>query len=1082
MRLRIAAPLALLLLFACAASHAQMTEQGFRNPPTWARPWVYWFWLNSNITKHGITADLEAMQRAGVGGVLIMEVDQGAPVGPVDFAGPQWREMFQHVLREAARLGLAVNMNNDAGWCGSGGPWMPAHLSMQKVTIAEREVQGPGRVEGPLPMPPIVANHYREICVLAFPSTGAYRLPDVQGKAAYVRRDLGEPAGLPEAPPDAIVQRGRILDLTSRLRADGTLDWEAPVGRWTILRVGHTSTGAMNAPAPATGRGLESDKLSKEATEAHFAGLMGKIIADSPALAGKVLVATHIDSWETGSQNWTPRMREEFTRRRGYDPLPFLPILAGRVVESPMVSERFLWDLRLTISDLLLENYAAHFRTLAQRHGMRLTIEAYGDTTVDNMAYAGRCDEPMAEFWSSPLYGAAGTVAEMVSAGHTYGKRIIGAEAFTADSNERWQLHPGNIKAMGDWAFCEGINRFVFHRYAMQPWRDRRPGMSMGPWGLHYERTQTWWDHSLAYHRYLARCQYLLQQGLPVVDLLYMAPEGAPRSFNAPPGVGRGQYRADGCSAEVVLTRLKVKDGRFVLPDGMSYRVLVLPGGETMTPALLKRIGELAEQGGLIVGTLPSRSPSLTGYPQCDEEVARLAERLRVSGKIITERSVEQVLAERGIAPDFAADRVLNYAHRRIGAADIYFVANRSENPVTAVCTFRVTGRAPDLWDPVTGRVERVAHFAAMQGGTRLRLHLEGSGAVFVVFRSPAQSVARLSGIARDGVEVSLTGRDMPPIIIHKALWGPAGDPSRTKDVTDQVRRMLTRRGAQWTVAELASEGDPALNVVKTLRVEYEVGGRRMEISAIDSETISFVLPSDAAPDVTVTASPAGPIVAEIRTPGRYTLRLAGGATRTLSVGPLPRPLSIDGPWTVRFPPRWGAPPAIALNRLASLSEHSIAGVRYFSGVAAYSTAFQVPAGLLQPGYRLTLDLGQVAVSARVRLNGRDLGILWHAPYRVEVTGLLRPGENRLEVEVANLWINRMVGDEHLPEDSRRNPDGTLVEWPEWLEQDRPSPTGRFTFTSWRLWGKEGPLPASGLIGPVTLSAHAVRLVPARGR
>jgi hypothetical protein len=314
------AALALLLGLAAAPSLPDdPLEAGFRRPPASARPWVYWFWLNGNITREGITGDLEAMKRVGIGGALIMEVDQGTPTGPVPFAG------------------------------------------------------------------------------------------------------------------------------------------------------------------------------------------------------------------------------EEFRRLRGYDPLPYLPVMTGRVVESLEISERFLWDLRLTVSDLLLENYAGHLRTLARRHGLRLTIEAYGDTTCDNLAYAGRADEPMGEFWSCPGFMAAGTLIEMSSAAHVYGKPIVGAEAFTAGDGERWLYHPGNIKAMGDRAFCLGINRFVVHRYALQPWKDRRPGISMGPWGLYYERTQTWWELSGPWHAYLSRYQYLLQKGLPVVDILYLAPEGAPRTASRSP---------DGCAPE----------------------------------------------------------------------------------------------------------------------------------------------------------------------------------------------------------------------------------------------------------------------------------------------------------------------------------------------------------------------------------------------------------------------------------------------------------------------------------------------------------------------------------------------------
>jgi hypothetical protein len=615
---------------ALAEQRAEL-EKNFQHPPASARPWVYWFWLNGNISSNGITADLEAMQRVGIGGVLIMEVDQGAPKGPADFGSPPWRALFQHVCSEAHRLGLEVNMNNDAGWCGSGGPWISPALAMQKVVWTETNLEGPLRVEGVLPQPKAVADYYQDITVLAFPApAGEARIARIEGKAAFVPQQIPAGGPFPSIPAEQAVARARTLELSSCLHSNGQFAWSVPAGKWTVLRLGHTPTGKDNHPAPQPGRGLESDKLSKTATEAMFNGLMARLIADSRPLAGKTLVSTHIDSWETGSQNWSPRFREEFKKLRGYDLLPFLPALTGRVVDSVEVSERFLWDLRQTVSDLLVENYAGHLRRLAQEKGLRLSIEAYDGTPCDDLTYAGQADEPMAEFWSRG-YNTAYSCVEMSSAAHTYGKRILGAEAFTASDAEKWLLHPAAIKSLGDWAFCEGINRFVFHRYALQPWLNCAPGMSMGPWGLHYERTQTWWEQSGAWHEYLARCQYLLRQGLFVADICFLEPEGSPMRFtptmpwrtgNTPE---RPRYNFDGCSPEVVLTRMKVKDGRLVLPDGMTYQLLVLPQIDAMSPRLLRKVQQLVRDGATVLGPPPRRAPGLADFPHCDAQVQTMA-------------------------------------------------------------------------------------------------------------------------------------------------------------------------------------------------------------------------------------------------------------------------------------------------------------------------------------------------------------------------------------------------------------------------------------------------------------------------
>jgi hypothetical protein len=582
--------------------------KGFVSPPQSAKPWVYWFWLDGNITREGITSDLEAMRRVGIGGVLIMEVDQGAPKGPARFGSPQWRELFKFMLAEANRLGLEVNMSNDAGWCGSGGPWITPDLAMQKVVWTNVNVEGPRHFEQVLPEPQKVAGYYEDIAVLAYPTPAEYRIEDILAKAAFIRQEV-PPQKLPEPLPAAkTIHHGFIHEITAQMSKDGRLVWDVPPGKWSVVRFGHTPTAKDNHPAPLEGRGLECDKLSRKAVDVMFAGLMGKLIEDSQPLAGKTLVSTHIDSWEVGSQNWTPAFREEFRRLRGYDPLLFLPVMTGQVVDSLEVSERFLWDLRQTISELVVQNYAGRFRELAHEHGLRLSIEAY-DGCCDDMTYAGQADEPMGEFWSWSFGSGADWCTEMASAAHIYGKPILGAEAFTATDKEKWQGHPGKIKALGDWAFCEGINRFVFHRYALQPWRDVRPGMSMGPWGLHYERTQTWWEQSKAWHEYLSRCQFLLQQGQFVADICYLEPEASPYRFRAPPTPGspshRPAYNFDGCTPEALLTRMKVNDGRLVLPSGMSYRVLVLPEVETMTPKLLRKVSELVRAGATVVGPAP---------------------------------------------------------------------------------------------------------------------------------------------------------------------------------------------------------------------------------------------------------------------------------------------------------------------------------------------------------------------------------------------------------------------------------------------------------------------------------------------
>jgi len=1201
---------------------AEDLEKNFTTPPPAARPWVYWFPLDGNITREGITADLEAMERVGIGGVLYMETAQGTPRGPVPFASPAWRELIKHACTEAHRLGLEINMNNDAGWCGSGGPWITPQLAMQKVVWSEKSVAGPLRFDGPLEQPKAVRDYYRDIAVLAFPTPqGNARIENIQGKAAFtpLRTALTVLATWPTVAPGEAVDRGRMVDLAAKMSGDGRLSWDVPPGNWTVLRIGHTPTGKENHPAPVDGRGLECDKLSSEAAEAHFNALMGRIIADVGPLAGKTLVSTHIDSWEVGTQNWTPRMREEFQRRRGYDLWPLLPVLTGRVVDGIEVSERFLWDLRETISELLLENYAGRFRELAHRHGLRLSIEAYHTCPCDEMAYAGRADEPMGEFWSWNKYSAAFSCTEMASAAHVYGKQIVGAEAFTARNTEKWLGHPGNVKDLGDWAFCEGINRFVFHRYALQPWMDRRPGMSMGPWGLHYERTQTWWEQSKAWHQYLARCQFLLRHGLFVADICMLGPEGSPQSLSGQRAFGsttpdkagqpleRPGYNFDTCPPEVVLTRMSVRDGRLVLPDGMSYRVLVLPRAETMTPRLLRKIKELIEGGATVIGPRPAKSPSLSDYPNCDAEVSRLAAEVWGEGKTPAELTERTCGKGRVVWGSELATRRDPDSQRRPQLRSAKWIWRKEGNPARSappgnryfrrVVTVEAGSPVESAWLVMTadntfqcwingrraGAGERFNQAYEMNITSLLRPgpNLVAVEAVNTTEKpNPAGLIGALKITYRDGrtLELATDGSwqaaekvadgwisdaaspggwavamELGPLGMKP--WGDVAQASSAPDLfpdVDLIGRWLAKTGLPPDFSYRTHSGTPSLRYIhragggtdiyfvanKSPEPEeaicsFRVRGKRPELwwpdtgrtqriavydeadgcvrvpIHFDPSGSVFVVFRESSPpeadritsvardgkpllDTALQPPPGEPIgsdlpaielvrngqgvcEATIGQPGRYELKTASGQILRCEAPRLPPTVELLGAWELRFPPNWGAPPRVALERLISWSEHSDPGVKYFSGTATYRNTFRLSPELLQRDRRLYLDLGRVEVMAEVKLNGKDLGVLWKPPFRVDITDAAKPGENVLEVKVVNLWVNRLIGDEQLPDDSPR-PDGiTLKEWPQWLLEGKPSPTGRYTFTSHRLWKKDDPLQDSGLLGPVTLRVAELR-------
>jgi len=752
------------------------------------------------------------------------------------------------------------------------------------------------------------------------------------------------------------------------------------------------------------------------------------------------------------------------------------------VVDSLEVSERFLWDLRKTVSELVIENYSGHMRDLAHENGLRYTVEAYG-SPCDFLPYAGQADEPMGEFWT-PSGMAIETCRGMASAAHVYGKRIVGAEAFTADDHERWLEHPATLKPLGDRAFCEGINRFVFHRYAMQPWATgRRPGMMMGPWGQHYERTQTWWEQSSAWHEYLARCQLLLRQGLFVADICYLQAEAPPQGFGSHP---RNGYDWDECSADAVSERMKAVPNQIFLPDGMSYRVLVLPPTTSMTPALLRSVRDLTRAGATIIGAPPSRSPSLNHYPKAEAELKDIVADLwadcdgvnmktRRYGQGLVVRGIEpeQYLRDAGVPPDFTGHRQLRYIHRSTESNHIYFVASSARNSLTTSATFRVGGGVPELWWPETGRIERAPVFSQTNGVTTLALQLPPAGSVFVIFRAPLGSQDPIVSLKREGKPV-LDAVNSPtrgkPIkaTVQRARYGVLTDPARTRDVREKLQKLLDSDLTSFKVARMAEGDDPAYLVVKTLEVDYTVDGKSFHLTGTDPEDLDFE-PAGVSegPIATVHILPESAPIVEAWSPGSYEAYTASGRVLKHHVTTVPPPVEVTGAWQVRLNEGKEKAPAISLDRLISWSDHADARLKYFSGTATYSKRFDIPTSMTAKNKRVYLDLGEVQVMAEVTINGEKLPLLWKEPFQLEITKAAKRGANKLEVKVVNLWPNRLIGDEQLPEDSKRNQDGTLKQWPQWLADGKPSPAGRSTFVSWRLWKKQDALLRSGLLGPV---------------
>ncbi len=585
----------------------------------------------------------------------------------------------------------------------------------------------------------------------------------------------------PAIPESLAIPSSGVIDLTDRLQADGTLVWEAPPGDWTILRMGYSLTGAQNSPAMPAGTGLEVDKLSGKHMESYYRGFTDRIKESLGDLYGKRLRYYLVDSYEADAQNWTDNILSEFERRRGYDPTPYLPALAGRVVESAEVSDRFLWDFRRTIADLLAEEHYEAFAKLAHAQGIQVYSEAAGislPVIQDALLNKSKVDIPMGEFgmtqglgasseWRSAeelrqvhAYRGAGDrmnahwadVREAASAVHIYGKKYVAAESWTGGGFEA----PADLQPIGDYWNTQGINRFIFHTSTHQP-LDSKPGNAMV--GAHFHRNITWAEQAGPFMDYVARNSYLLQQGQFVADIAYFLGESIPSAVpywkNLTPLPPEG-YDYDFINTEILLDHARVENGRLVLDSGMAYEVLVLPDSREMTLHVLEKIRQLVADGATVIGPKPLRSPSLQGFPAVDEKVRILANALwgDCDGELIFHQpygkgnvywriGLEGILAEKQVSKDLEYtrphfDTKINWIHRRSGDTDFYFISNQRNQREQVRIRFRVSGKKPEVWNPLNGQTAPVT-YTIEEGNTIVSLTLEAKESVFVVFGKPTE-------------------------------------------------------------------------------------------------------------------------------------------------------------------------------------------------------------------------------------------------------------------------------------------------------------------------------------------------------
>jgi hypothetical protein len=715
---------------------------------------------------------------------------------------------------------------------------------------------------------------------------------------------------------------------------DGKLEWTPPAGNWVIQRFGYSLTGHQNSPASPEATGLEVDKLNSDHVKAYFDNYLDQYKSATGGLMGKRgLQYVVTDSWEAGVQNWTDSMTTEFSKRRGYDLHPWLPVITGHIVESSEASDRFLWDLRKTISDLTAEKHYDQLTKILHERQMGRYTESHESGRAfigDGMEVKRKADIPMSATWvpggfaGSEKEGVAtrfkADVRESASVAHLYGQNLVAAESMTAIGNT-WAFAPERLKPTADMELASGLNRFVIHTSVHQPVSDKIPGLGLGPFGQWFTRHETWAEYAKPWTTYLSRSSFMLQQGKFIADIIYYYGEDNNITSlfgNKLPDIPEG-YNFDFVNSDALLNLLSVENGKLVTPSGMHYNLLVLdPNSIHMPLPVLLKIRELAEQGALVLGPRPLDSPSLSDDQTKFQAVAgklwpeSIGTTIVGKGKIYSGKTVEEVLKENQVLQDFEYEKSgdktsLLFVHRQLPGTDIYWVNNRNENDENIKASFRIEGREAEIWHPETGKIEQ-ASYEISNGRTSVTLHLVPDDAIFVVFRKKTSASLRV---------------------------------------------------IPQPVEKLVSE--------------------------------------------------------------------------------------ISGQWDLTFQPDRGAPNSIIVDTLKSWSLNSDPGVKYFSGTGTYSMTLEAPESWFANKDELWLDLGEVKNLAEVLVDGKSLGIVWKKPFRVNMSESLKPGSNKLEIKVTNLWVNRLIGDQ------------------------QPGITKKYTYTTQAFYRADSPLLTSGLLGPVRI-------------
>ncbi len=1050
---------------AAVATDSSALAGHFAAPPAKHRLYVWWHLMGLTISRYGIKRDLTAMKAAGVAGATICPIGSQAGVArdiansgtkqPVKYWSPRFWRMVEYAVKTAKKLHLKLGMENCPGWDASGGPWITPALSMKMVTWSITAVNATGKVKVQLPQPPTRIGFYRDICVLALPQK-------------------------------AVVQPTDIQNISADMDARGVLAWNAPVGGWRIYRIGYTSTASVDHPVPdnlvgphGTVHSLEADKLSAAAAKFHIEHVIGAIQSHLGPAVGHTFDHLLFDSYEAGPQNWTKHLRHDFIQMRHYDPLPWLPVLSGAVIGSPALSARFRFDMDRTVSQLFVKNDFNVYHKLINAAGMKMCLEPYTGP-FNTIAAAASCDVTMGEFWNNSRDGIA---ADVAGAARADGRTIVGAETLTAGpATSRLTETPAFLKPALDGSFLSGVNLCYLHDWTHQALNKKyKPGILMGWWGTHFGENETWFKPGIAFFTYINRCQTMLQQGSQVCDVCTL-------NFT-PPG-----FSTDALSLALFQTAI-VHNGRITLPDGRVYDVLLLPATQQMLPKVAKKLESLVAAGATVIGPRPTRSPSLTAYPACDSVVAAVGKKVWGDangrsvkehrfgkGLVVWNRSVRAVLAQLKIAPDFqlltAATGPLKIQSAIYGASGF----GRQVN-VTALLRKQVRQNGGNRigfdvnnnafgGDPAFGHAKILTVHYTLGGQSRSVRLTEGE-----TFAIPAQSVVAIHRHAA-GLDIYfLVNRANQPVHVTASFRIAGTVPELWQPETG--RRIVD---GEFTIADGRTNVPLHLGPRGSLFVVFRHAAAGLDaVVAIHRNSLPVTHAS-------VQVQKTGQMRLLTAHAGRYQLLFASGEKKIIQVAQLPRPEMLEGPWNVSFTRGWGAPPQAVFKKLASWTDSPNTGIKYFSGTGTYKQSVTVPASFLGNGKKIILNLGSVKDMARVWVNGQYMGVLWHSPFKVDVTSALKAGFNHLRVAVTNTWQNRLIGDDQQPSSMQwgsmrisgnKLAGRPLKRFPEWVINNTPRPSkGRLTFETWDYYVKGSRLSSAGLIGPVQLRVEADMPIP----